>query len=195
MKYVLALQNADKIHVGETADVIQHIGRGVDGSDFKSSRVVDFGEEFELYDEEAYRLEVQVDGGDVTIVRTDPEEQVSAPSLLSRINQVLEKAQASLDAARQDATEAAAAAAGEAVEASRNGSRAEADIQGVVQNVADVIAQARPFWAISPYPYIRAELHVVLAALTEDFGSEIHGGPPHYKNKHHWQLHLDGYTH
>jgi hypothetical protein len=197
-KYVLAIKGNERVHVGETADFIQHIGRGVAGGDFEAQRLKELARRFELYDEDGFPLDVKRDGDDVKLVRRPGVGPVPGPPLVARINFLLAQAQAELDQAMSEAV----GALGDAVGAANAGGQDLLNNQGdatvlaaETQNVADGFESVRGVLGVGPFPVVQADLAVVLAALTEDFGSAVHGGPPNRGSPRHNWLHQHGMTH
>lgn len=197
-KYVLAINDNGQINLGETAAFIQHVGQDEDGQDFQPNRVVELAARFELYDEDGIPLDVAVDGaGNVDLVPKPNADPVSEALLVTRINNILTEAQRTLDADRDQAVEALAEAVGVANTAAADGLNRDvaANVAVATQAVADRFAEVSDFLRIEPFPIIQADLAVVLAALSADFGAAVHGAPPNKGNRRHMELHRQGRAH
>ena len=199
-KYVLAMEDDEKIVVGRPEAFIDHVGKGVDGGDFVPERVADLAKTFELFDETGRRLEVRIDGGAVKLEPVEPKEQVPGPQLVARVNFILGKAQADLDRALADALERvedATAAVSRTARTVATNREAIPDFTGVADDLSTAFEDARPLVRLAGFPVVLGTLPVVLAALTEDFGLDGHTGapPPNQGNDDHMELHRQGRAH
>lgn len=197
-RYVLAIKGNERIHVGETAAFIQHIGRGEDGENFEADRLVELAGSFELYDEDGSPLDVKLDGGNVELVRKPNADPVPGELLVGRINFLLAQAQAQLDQARSDTVDAlsyAVAAANDTGQGVLNNQVSATEIAAKTKDLVNDFEKVRGVLDVHPFPVIQADLAVVLAALSEDFGSAVHGGGRNRGNAHHNELHRQGKAH
>ena len=198
-RYVLAMENEEKIVVGPPDVFIDHVGRGAAGGAFDPQLVVDLATTFDLFDETGARLEVQVVGGVVTLPPVVPADATPGPLLVARANVILAKAQADFDQRRRDAYDAISLATGAVQQAAEDLAANPAAIPAVVaaaDQLAKAITQADPLMQLTGFPIVHGDLPVVLAALTEDFGLTPHVGlPPNQGNEDHMELHDQGRAH
>ena len=198
-RYVLAMEDEEKIVVGTPAGFIDHVGKGVVGGAFDPQRVVDLAATFDLFDETGARLEVQVAGGVVTLPPVVPADVTPGPLLVARINVILAKAQADLEQRRRDAYEAIQLATGAVKQAADDLALNPAAVPAVTAaatQLGQAITQADPMMALTGFPIVHGGLRVVLAALTEAFGLSPHvGAPPNQGNEDHMELHAQHRAH
>jgi hypothetical protein len=188
-RFVLALKDFDHIHAGATTDFIKHIGEGAEPASFDAQRVLDLARDWELYDEEGFRLHAELRDGEVEFVHAD-ETPVPGADLVMRVNFVMGLAQARLDAAREAALEEVRVKAGAAANVRVSG------VEAVQQaaDVSDSVEKLRSYSEDLAFPIIQADLPVVLAALTEAFRPTSEAEPDKRGGRHD-RLHEQGMTH
>jgi len=198
-KYVLAMEDEEKIVVGTPQVFIEHVGRGPDGAAFDPQRLLDLEATFDIFDEKGARLDVDVSGATVTLVPTQPPDDVPEPLLVARANFILGKAQADLDQARQDAFDTILEATGAVNQAAQDvaaNPAAVPDVVAAAEQLGKAVADAEPLMQLTGFPIVHGDLLTVLAALTEDFGLQGHtGAPPSQGNEDHMELHRQGRAH
>ena len=190
-RFVLGIKELERLHIGETDDFIQHIGQGAKPGDFDPQRVMDLANDWELYDEKGSTLGAKLsdDGTKVTLVPVDPPRQVSGAELVTRINYIVGTVRTQLGELLTTVLKDALAA----VETVEKTAPDDAGFPQALKDLADSAERLRGRLTRPAMPVLGAELDVVLAAMTQVFGSPE--APPDHRGGAHDDWHNTGHSH
>lgn len=190
IRYVLALEKNDRIHVATTEEFIEHIGAGAKFEKFDPQRVIDLVNAWDVYDEEGFQLGAKPTGATVELIRVIPEKRIPGDELIARINDVLEVAQSDFNELRQEVLDITMDLIGTVAKTPTD----DPTLPDLIQKLADSGERLRRFVEASPFPVVHATLPVVLAALAEAFRARPQT-PPDKRGGSHDDLHEANHTH